>query len=1069
MESVKPKSNFSSGRRLIPYLVLAIGMLFTLMVSYRLAKVTEAEDRARFQGLVTEVHTSIESRLETYKALLLAGTGLFAATESVDANEFRSFVTSLRLAEHYPGIQGIGVSIRLRPDERNALVAAMRRDGLANFDVWPATERDEYHSIIYLEPQNERNRAALGYDMFTERVRRAAMERARDTGLPALSGRVTLVQEIDPNNKQAGFLIYAPVYRNDRPTTNENERKEALLGFVYSPCRADDFLRGVVSGKSYDDIEFQIFDGTEPKPENLLHDSTVAEGLARTTGQPRFVATTRLDVAGRPWTIAYASRPGFNLSYVRSWVPYTFLAGTLLSVLFFVVTRSQTRARDKAERSEAEMRESEARVRQTLVERQRAEDAVREGEERYRELVENANDIVFTLDLEGNVKSINKAVESITGYAQNELLAMNVRDFLTPTSAESARQMTERKLAGEERTNYEVEVQTKDRRVLTLEISSRLAMSQGKPAGIQGVARDITTRRQAEEALRQADQRALSEYERLLERVAGLAQTLGTARDLLAIFRGLKEFALVSVPCNGLFVSLYDPVRDVRTACYGWADDEEIDASELPPIPVTSSGPNSRAVRTNQVVITDDYMSETLGHPAVLVGPDNGLRPQSSLSAPMSVMGRIIGTIEVQAYEKAAYRDEDVTAMRMAANLTAVAIENVALLERESTARANAEESNRLKDEFLATVSHELRTPLTAILGWSRMLEGGSLDSDMARRAIDTIKRNAKSQAQIIDDILDVSRIITGNLYLELNPLELESVLEAAVNVVRPTAEAKGIQLELNFEEPVAVSGDSNRLQQVFWNLLSNAVKFTPSGGKVRVNLRKIDSEADVTVSDTGQGITADFLPFVFDRFRQADSTSTRQHGGLGLGLAIARHLIEIHGGAIEAKSLGEGEGATFTVRLPLVGSRVVTQPDEPAEVEKSSSKSQEMLSGLHVLLVDDDEDTLEMLSAALRQRSANVTAVSSAAAALAAIKTARPDVLISDIAMPGVDGYQLMEKVLALNLKPALPAIAITAYAKEEDKATALAAGYQRYLSKPVELGEFISAVAEAARKNGR
>ena len=231
------------------------------------------------------------------------------------------------------------------------------------------------------------------------------------------------------------------------------------------------------------------------------------------------------------------------------------------------------------------------------------------------------------------------------------------------------------------------------------------------------------------------------------------------------------------------------------------------------------------------MIITNDYMTETLGHPAVLVGPDNGLRPQSSLAAPMSVMGRVIGTIEVQTYEPAAYRDEHATAMRMAANLTAVAIENVRLLERESTARASAEESNRLKDEFLATVSHELRTPLTAILGWSRMLQGGSLDSEMAARAIETIKRNAKAQAQIIDDILDVSRIITGNLYLELHPIELTPVLDAAINVVRPTADAKGIQIEVDFDrEPAVVSGGANRLQQVFWNLLSNAVKFTPSG-----------------------------------------------------------------------------------------------------------------------------------------------------------------------------------------------------------------------------------------------
>jgi PAS domain S-box-containing protein len=753
----------------------------------------------------------------------------------------------------------------------------------------------------------------------------------------------------------------------------------------------------------------------------------------------------------------------------QSWVPYTFAAGTLISLLFFGVTRSQMRARDKAERSEAETRQSEVKVRETLAERQRAEEAVREGEERYRELVENANDIVFTLDLQGTVTSINKAVESL-GYTQTELLGRNMSEFLTPASTESARLMTERKLAGEERTNYEVEVQTKDGQVLTLEISSRLARSQGKPVGIEGVARDITTRRHAEEALRHADQRALSEYERLLERVAGLAQTLGTARDLVAIFRGLREFAFVSVPCQGFFVSLYDPVRDVRTACYGWADGQEIDVSELPPMPVTSTGPNSRAVRTNQVIITNDYMAKTVGHPAVLVGTDNGLRPQSSLSAPMAVMGRIIGTIEVQTYDEAAYRDEHATAMRMAANLAAVAIENVGLLERESTARTNAEESNRLKDEFLATVSHELRTPLTAILGWSRMLESGSLESEMSARAIETIKRNAKAQAQIIDDILDVSRIITGNLSLELHPIELESVLEAAVNVVRPTAEAKGIRIDLDLDrEPVAVSGDANRLQQVFWNLLLNAVKFTPGGGQVTVQLRKNESEAEIKVSDTGQGIPSDFLPFVFDRFRQADSTSTRHHGGLGLGLAIARHLIEIHGGTIEAYSEGEGAGATFTVKLPLAGSRAGSVDAPPAslaaELEKERQELQEVLSGLQVLVVDDDEDTLELLSAALRQRSVSVTAVSSAAEAIDAIKKSRPDVLISDIAMPGEDGYQLIQKVIALKVEPRIPAIAITAYAKEEDKETALAAGYQRYLSKPVELREFISAVAEAAR----
>ena len=800
-----------------------------------------------------------------------------------------------------------------------------------------------------------------------------------------------------------------------------------------------------------------------------------------TTPNPEFNRGRRLTpllILGASLLFTFIVSYGFDFAYGRTWSPYTLAAGILISVLFFVVTRSQTRARTKAERSEAEVRASEATMRKILEERERAEKALRESEERYRDLVENANDIVYTLDLDGNVTSVNRAAEIITGYAREALLNTNLSRFLPPELVEANRKMLERKLSGEERTNYEMDFQSLDGRILTLEISSKLMFKDGQPAAIQGIARDITTRRRAEEAMRQADQRALSEYERLLEKVARLAQTLGTARDLKAIFQGLKEFTLLSVPCDGLFVSLYDPVRDVRVACYGWGDGDEIDTSELPPMPVNFTGPNSRAVRTNQVIITNDYMKETLGHPAVLVGPDNGLRPHSSLSAPMAVMGRIIGTIEVQSYEKAAYREEHATAMRMAANLTAVAIENVRLLERESTARASAEESNRLKDEFLATVSHELRTPLTAILGWSRMLQGDSLESDMAARAIETIKRNAKAQAQIIDDILDVSRIITGNLFLELQPIELAPILESAINVVRPTAEAKAIQIAVDFEqEPAAVPGDSNRMQQVFWNLLSNAVKFTPAGGKVTVKLHHVNSKVEIEVSDNGQGITAEFLPFVFDRFRQADSTSTRQHGGLGLGLAIARHLIEIHGGSIEASSGGEGRGATFTVRLPLVGS-VVASPETSitatakidAEAERQERlKSQQVLAGLHVLIVDDDRDTLELLSAALTQRSAKVTTAASAAEAIRALKFFRPDVLVSDIAMPGEDGYELIQKVIALGIEPGIPAIAITAYAKQADRERALASGFQCYLSKPVELGEFIAAVADASQNRGQ
>ncbi len=1059
-----PADQRSRGNRVfLPYLILMLGLCFTLLVSYFFHELSHDQDQIRFQRSVQEIHDQIKLRIQTSIALLRAGTGLFAASDSVNAGEFERFVQQIELQKNYPGIQGIGFSLRFRPDEKTSLITTMQRTGVTDFRVWPDHSRDEYTAIVYLQPPTKPNNLAIGFDMFTEEVRHQAMEKARDTGMPTSSGRVVLVQESEVQNKQSGFLIYAPVYRNNVPISSESERRKALLGFVYSPFRVDDLLAPITSEKNYD-VSFQVYDGSEVKPENQLYGSPPSASSSR----PDFVTTITQDVAGRTWTLTYATRPSFEIASSRSLLPYTIVTGLLLSLLFFAVTRAEVRARAGAERSAADVRESETTIRKTLSERELAEDAMRESEERYRELVENANDIVYMLDFDGRITSINKAAEVITEYSQDELLGMNIRNVLTPNSVAASEKMLNTKSSSHERTNYEVDIVSRKGRILTLEISNKLISKGGSPVGIQGIARDISTRRRAAEALREADQRALSEYERLLERISSLAQTLGTARELTTVFHGLCEFTKVSVPCDGFFVSLYDPLRDVRTACYAWGDEKEFDASELPPMPVTTSGPNSRAVRTGQVIITNDYMRATRGHPSVVVGADNGLRPESSMAVPMAVMGRIIGTIEVQSYQANAYLPEHVTAMSMAANLTAVAIESVRLLKLERTAREAAEESNRLKDEFLATVSHELRTPLTAILGWSRLLESGSLDDRVAKQALETIWRNAKAQAQIIDDILDVSRIVTGNLYIDLSPLELAPVVENAINVVRPTADAKGIKIDAVLDTvPAVVSGDANRLQQVIWNLLSNAVKFTNKGGLVGLKLSQIGSAVEISVTDTGQGISRDFLPYVFDRFRQADSTTTRQHGGLGLGLAIARHLVEIHGGSIQAESPGEGQGATFTIRLPLIDSAVSI-----AEFEESGkhllARNPKLLSGLKVLLVDDDLDTLRLMATALTRRQAKVTAVSSAGAAIQAIRDNRPDVLVSDIAMPDEDGYGLIERVRSLenDESQSIPAVAITAYAKKEDRERALSSGFQIYLAKPVELSELISVVARAARR---
>lgn len=1065
MQSSSQKSSPGLRRALLPYFVLLTCLLITVLFTYNLSRTAKAKDQTRFNNSVQEIGSAVKNRLDTYIALQHATTGLFAASHEVEYDEFHRFVQQLRLRERYPGVQGIGFLPRLMPNQRGDLLQTLERQGVKDFHISPDYERAEYYPIIYLEPLDRRNQAAIGFDMFTEPVRREALERARDTGLPAASGKVTLVQEIDAE-KQFGFLIYTPLYQTGSTPTTVAERRSALRGFVYSPYRAGDLFNEILSNNRYPGIRVQVFDGTEISGTNLFFDS-----FSPSTPPPRFTTTTSPVVAGRTWKMSFATLPEFDLASGRHLTPYALTGGLFLSFLLFFLIRAQVNARSAAEGAATELRGSERRVRRTLTDRERAEAALRESEERYRELIENANDIIYTLDLQGNVTSVNNAGETITGYSKDELLNMNLARLLTNESVAAGRQMLDRKLDGEARTNYEVDAVAKDGKLITLEISSRLMTQDGKPWCVQGVARDISKRRQAEEALREADQRALIEYERLLERITALAQTLGMARDLETIYRGLREFALVSVPCDGFFVSLYDPVRDLRTASYAWGDDNEVDVSELPPMPITAEGPNSRAIRTGEVVITDDYMNAPRTHPLVVVGPENGLRPQSSLAAPMAVMGRIIGTIEVQSYKSSAYEEGHITAMRMAANLAGVAIENTRLLEDESKARAAAEESNRLKDEFLATVSHELRTPLTAILGWSRMLETG-LDSETAARAIETIRRNAKSQSQIIDDILDVSRIITGNLYLDLQPLELAPIIEAAVNVVRPTAEAKRISIDIELDsQPTLVPGDANRLQQVVWNLLSNAIKFTPSGGNVRIAVSHSDSETEIAVSDNGPGITPEFLPFVFDRFRQADSTTTRRHGGLGLGLAIVRHLVEIHGGSVNAKSGGPNQGATFTVRLPVVSSKTI-QTSRTALAGESKETRRVSLNGLHILVVDDDHDTLEMMSAALSEADAKVTSAPSVNEALSRISESRPDVIVSDIAMPVHDGYEFIKRVRALqDGLSTIPAVAITAYAREEDRDRALTAGYQEYLPKPVEPIELIAALARLAGRseNGR
>ncbi|WP_392534702.1 ATP-binding protein [Nostoc sp. C117] len=440
------------------------------------------------------------------------------------------------------------------------------------------------------------------------------------------------------------------------------------------------------------------------------------------------------------------------------------------------------------------------------------------------------------------------------------------------------------------------------------------------------------------------------------------------------------------------------------------------------------------------------------------------------LEVPLLIGHRPLGTIWIVSHDRHRQFDrEDLRLLTSLANFTATALYNSKAREaaeesalREQAARTEAEKANRLKDEFLAVLSHELRSPLNPILGWAKLLQTHKFDEAKIAYALATIERNAKLQAQLMEDLLDVSRILQSKLSLNIRSVDLSAVIEVALDTVRLASQAKSIQIKTIFEPNVGqVLGDPSRLQQVVWNLLSNAIKFTPSGGRVEVSLECVGTQAQIRVSDTGQGIKPDFLPYVFDYFRQADNSTTRTFGGLGLGLAIVRQVVELHGGTVQAESEGDGQGATFTVLLPVIS--VVAQTNEDNSLAKDSLN----LQGIKVLVVDDEVDTRDLIAFILKEYGASVRAVPSATDALEALVLDKPDILLSDIGMPEIDGYMLIRQIRSLpsEQEGEILAIALTAYAGEMNEQQILQAGFQQHLTKPIEPAELVKAIVSLVK----
>ena len=686
-----------------------------------------------------------------------------------------------------------------------------------------------------------------------------------------------------------------------------------------------------------------------------------------------------------------------------------------------------------------------------VSERKRAEATRGAAETRYQELFDNANDIIYTCDLEGRFTSINMTAERLTGHKRDDVLKMDMSQIVAPEHLALVRQTIADRVANKADTPpYEIEIICKDGRRLPVEINARLIYENGRPSAIQGIARDTSERRR--------DERVKQRLSRQAALRADISDIL-TASDI-TLRQSLQKCAEAIVAHLDAALAriwlLNDKEQTLELQASAGIYTRIHGAHARVPLSEFKMGSIADEKKPH---LTNDIANDPR------VGDRDWARREGLISFagfPLLIGDRLIGVIAM--FAKHRVEPDMLNSLEGAADKVVQSVQRrwieeqrAAFLEREQAARRLAEDASRLKDDFLAMISHELRAPLTAILGWAQMLRSGALDRASAERALLTIERNAKSQAHLVGDLLDASRIATGKLTLDTRAVELMSIVEAAVDAVRPSVEAKNLRMQIVLEPWVGpFNGDQERLRQVVWNLLSNAIKFTSQGGLIEIRLERLENKALLIVSDTGQGIDPEYLPHVFDRFSQMDSSARRRQGGLGLGLAIVKHIVELHGGAIYAYSRGEGQGSDFMVTLPLAVQSADGEGAElwaPTRPEGEETRSG-TLSGVRVLVVDDEHDTREILSVMLTRYGAEIRTAGSAAEAMNVFGQWLPDVLVSDIGMPEEDGYALIKKIRALPPENGadVPAIALTAFASAQDKKIALAAGFQRHIAKPVE-----------------
>jgi PAS domain S-box-containing protein len=633
-------------------------------------------------------------------------------------------------------------------------------------------------------------------------------------------------------------------------------------------------------------------------------------------------------------------------------------------------------------------------------------------------LVESSDDAIVAKDLNGTILAWNPAAERIFGWRAEEVVGVSILVVIPEERRHEEDTILATMRRGERIQHFETERVRKDGRRITVSVSiSPIRDAGGAVIGVAKIARDITATRQAQ-----------------------------TAQATLAAIVESSDDAIIGKTLEGVIVAW----NEGASRMFGYAAEEIIGRSILTLLPPERHPEEARilgAIRRGERI--DHFETER-------VAKDGRVIPVSLAVSPIKdANGVTVGAAKIArdiSMRRGLERERDV------------------VLERERAARAEAEAANRAKDAFLATISHELRTPLSPILAWSRMIREGALGPDKVARGIAAIERSGHALTQLINDLLDVSRIITGKLRIDVRPIDLGAVVHAAVEVVRPAADAKDIHLIAAVDPDAGrIVGDADRLQQVVWNLVSNAIKFTPPGGRVTVRVLDEGARVCIVVEDTGQGFPPEFTPHLFDRFRQADNSITRQHGGLGLGLAIVRHIVELHGGTVRGESPGLNQGATFTAVLPRKAAPPTEDGGDATDPSAAPTEHSARLAGTRVLVVDDEPDSNDVVSTILTVHGADVRVASSVPQALEVLKSWKPDVVITDIGMPDHDGLSLLSSMRSDRNLARIPALALTAYATREDRLRILGAGFLMHLAKPIAGDELVASVLSVMTTLGK